>query len=106
MKGLFTTAIGALRVLGFFEGMSLLILLFVGMLMKYVFDNPLVVKHVGMWHGVLFILFVVYALLVSFMKGWSFIRVTAKLLLGSIIPFGTFWADVKVLKPLAEAEKL
>ena len=104
MKNLFTTSIGGLRLLGFFEGMSWLILLFIAMPMKYFFDNPILVKHVGRWQGALFVLFVVYAVLVSFTKGWSF-KVAIKLFLASIVPFGTFWADVKILKPLAEAEE-
>jgi integral membrane protein len=49
--------IQTLRVVGFLEGISFLLLLFIAMPMKYIFDNPILVKYVGMGHGVLFILF-------------------------------------------------
>ena len=45
------------RLISFVEGISYLLLVFIAMPLKYMFDYPLAVKIVGMGHGVLFILF-------------------------------------------------
>lgn len=52
-----TMDIKALRLVGFLEGLSFLLLVFIAMPMKYIWDQPLLVKYVGMGHGVLFIVF-------------------------------------------------
>lgn len=103
-KLLFQTAIGRLRVLGFLEGLSFVVLVFVGMPLKYFLDSPWLVKQAGMAHGLLFVAFVIYTILVSVDLKWSFSKITWKLLLSSIIPFGPFIADHKILKPLAEQD--
>ena len=51
--------IQSLRVVGFLEGLSFLALLFIAMPLKYIWGNPILVKYVGMGHGVLFIAFLV-----------------------------------------------
>ena len=51
--------IKTLRLVGLIEGISFLLLLFIAMPVKYMMDNPVLVKYVGMGHGVLFILFLV-----------------------------------------------
>lgn len=51
------TPIGRLRTMGFIEGMSLLILLFIAMPLKYWAGLPLAVTIVGSVHGGLFILY-------------------------------------------------
>lgn len=51
--------IKTLRLIGLIEGISFLLLLFIAMPVKYMMDNPVLVKYVGMGHGVLFILFLV-----------------------------------------------
>ena len=63
--------IQTLRVVGFLEGISFLLLLFVAMPMKYIFDNPILVKYVGMGHGVLFILFLIVLFVVCEKQKWS-----------------------------------
>ena len=47
------------RIISIIEGLSYLLLVFIAMPLKYMFDYPLAVKIVGMSHGVLFILFFV-----------------------------------------------
>ncbi|MFS7180260.1 DUF3817 domain-containing protein [Serratia proteamaculans] len=49
--------IQTLRAVGFLEGLSFLLLLFIAMPMKYMWGNPILVKYVGMGHGVLFVCF-------------------------------------------------
>ncbi|MBK7855681.1 MAG: DUF3817 domain-containing protein [Bacteroidetes bacterium] len=50
--------IGRLRLAGFIEGWSYIILLFVAMPLKYFANMPLAVKYVGWIHGLLFIWYV------------------------------------------------
>lgn len=105
MKKYFTTGIGLLRLIGFVEGLSLLILVFIGVPMKYFMGNPSVVKSVGPVHGVLFILFVFFIIKMAMEKNWNFGTVTWKLLAGSVIPFGTFYVDSKILGPMQDEEQ-
>lgn len=100
MSKFLTSNIGRLRAIAFFEGLSLIILVLIGMPMKYAFDNPLIVKLVGPLHGFLFLLFIIAAMIVSVEYKWSFFKTTWKVLLSSFIPFGTFYVDAKILKPL------
>lgn len=51
--------IKTLRLVGLLEGISFLLLLFIAMPVKYMMDNPILVKYIGMGHGVLFVLFLV-----------------------------------------------
>ena len=45
------------------EGISFLVLLFVAMPLKYIWDDPSWVRIVGMAHGVLFVAYIAWALL-------------------------------------------
>jgi integral membrane protein len=94
---LFKTVVGRLRIIGFVEGVSFLVLLFIAMPMKYAFGMPEMVKKVGMMHGLLFVLYVMAVVIAKFEKDWSLGK-TALALLVSFIPFGTFWADSKLFK--------
>lgn len=97
MKKYFTTNIGRLRLLGMLEGISLLILVFVAVPIKYGYGNPTPVKYIGQIHGILFLLFVFNTLRVGVEYRWKFKDTTWKVLLACIIPFGTFYIDRKIL---------
>ena len=97
MKGLLSTPLGRLRVVGFLEGISFLVLLGIAMPLKYMWDMPQAVQTVGMAHGILFILYVLGVLQVRTEKEWNF-RVTLLALIASVLPFGTFVADAKLFK--------
>ena len=94
---LLTTQIGRLRILAFVEGVSFLILLFVTMPLKYGFGMPEPNKVFGMVHGLLFVLYVLAVIQAKLEWNWS-LKKTGLALLASIIPFGTFWADVKLFR--------
>lgn len=98
MKKYFTTTIGRLRLLAFLEGVSLLVLVFVAVPLKYYFDNPLMSKNLGPVHGALFLLFVFNALRVGVEQQWKFKETTWKVLVACFIPFGTFYIDYKILR--------
>src|SRR5690554_4331561 len=89
--------IKTLRLVGLFEGISFLLLLFIAMPMKYMMDNPILVKYVGMGHGVLFVLFLVVLFAVCEKQKWS-LGMFMISLIASILPFGPFIFDMKLKK--------
>jgi integral membrane protein len=100
MTGLLKTSIGRFRIIGILEGASLLLLFGVAMPVKYILGNPSLVQSIGMIHGLLFILYVLLTISMRGEYNWNN-KTTAKVLLASVIPFGTFYIDGKVLKRLA-----
>jgi len=100
MTQLFKTKIGRLRIIGFLEGISLLVLVFIGVPMKYMFDNPTLSKSLGPIHGAIFILFVLNTFSVGIEQNWKFRTTTWKVLAACFIPFGTFYIDSKILKKI------
>ena len=97
MKKYFNSSIGFFRLIAFLEGISLLILVFIAMPIKYGLDDPSVVKMVGQAHGILFLLFILLAIKVSIEQEWRFKTTTWKVLISSFIPFGTFYIDKHIL---------
>jgi integral membrane protein len=91
---LMKTALGRLRIVAFIEGCSYLLLGFT-MILKYKFSMSQPNYIVGLAHGILFMLYIVLLLQVSFLHRWSIIKMLMAFL-ASLIPFGTFYAD-KVL---------
>ncbi|MCC8409401.1 DUF3817 domain-containing protein [Mucilaginibacter sp. UR6-1] len=91
------TNIGRLRLLALLEGLSLIVLVFVAMPVKYIFNDASWVKAIGPVHGVLFLLFVVNTISAGIELRWKFSETTWKVLLACIIPFGTFYVDRKIL---------
>jgi len=100
MIDLFKTKIGRLRIIAILEGISLLILIFIAVPLKYGFDDPAFVKMMGPIHGSLFLLFLFNTLSVGVEQNWKFKETTWKVLLACIIPFGTFYIDRKILSKL------
>ncbi len=84
------------RNISFLEGVSLLLLLFIAMPLKYIWENPIYVKVVGMTHGLLFIAYVLFAFIINLKLKWNF-KTLLIVLFASVIPFGTFYIDKKYL---------
>lgn len=99
---LLKTKIGRLRILGFLEGLTLIILVFVAVPLKYYWGNPALVKSLGPIHGAIFLLFVLNTFSVAVEQKWEFKTTTWKLLLACFIPFGTFYIDSKILSKVEE----
>ena len=91
------TALSRLRFIGWWEGVSFLVLLGIAMPLKYLAGEPGAVRVVGMAHGVLFVLYVLAALHAALEYGWSWKR-TALVLLASVLPAGPFIVDAKILR--------
>lgn len=104
MKKFFTTTIGRLRLSAFLEGISLLVLVFIAVPLKYYFDNPSWVKSIGPIHGALFLLFIFNALRVGVEQRWKFGEITWKVLVACFVPFGTFYIDYKILRNIQTDE--
>lgn len=86
-----------LMVVGKIEGWSFLILLFIAMPLKYMFDIPVATKIVGMIHGGLFIWFLI--MLYHFHNEYKYgIKLSALAFIASVIPFGTFFLNKRLLK--------
>jgi len=94
---LLKTQIGRLRVIGFIEGVSFLLILFITMPLKYYAEMPGPNKVIGMVHGLLFVLYVLAVVQCKIEYNWPS-KKTFLALLASIVPFGTFWADAKLFR--------
>lgn len=85
------------RITALLEGLSYILLLFIATPIKYFGDDPQYVKMLGMPHGILFMAYVVMAVIISKDMKWSS-KTLWIVLIASIIPFGTFYIDKKYLK--------
>ncbi len=96
MQGL-KTSLGRLRIIGFWEGISFLVLLGIAMPLKYFAGWPQAVRVVGMAHGILFLLYIWAAIQAALEHNWTWKR-TALVLVASLLPAGPFIVDKKILR--------
>ncbi len=94
------TKLGQLRLLALLEGISLFLLCFT-MILKYGFDIYGPNKYIGNIHGILFILYCIWVLLVAKEYKWPFQTIVMAVIAG-FLPFGTFIADAKIFRKEAE----
>ena len=94
---LLKTSLGRLRLIGFGEAISWLLLLGFAMPLKYIWHEPLAVKFVGWIHGVLFILYISLAIIVKQEHQWS-IKKLFTAFIAAFLPFGTFVFDAQLKK--------
>jgi integral membrane protein len=97
MLKFFNTKIGRLRLIAFLEGISLLLLIGIAVPLKYLYQDPSLVKAIGPVHGLLFLFFVLNTISVGIAYKWEFRTTTWKVLLACIIPFCTFYIDKMIL---------
>ena len=95
---LLKTALGRLRIIAFLEGCSYLLLGFT-MILKYKFAMPQPNYVVGLAHGILFVLYIVLLIQVSFLHRWNIFKMLMAFI-ASLIPFGTFYADKVLFRKL------
>lgn len=91
-----------LRTIGWIEAVSFILLLFIAMPLKYIWDMPMAVRIVGLIHGILFMLFVVYLFKVARDQSFEH-KLTAKCLIGAFVPFGPFLYEKDFKARLNEA---
>lgn len=94
-------ALRILRLCGFLEGLSFLILLLIAMPLKYLFALPLAVRIVGSIHGLLFLLFLAALFRVATEQSWRPRRYLIAFL-ASLVPAGTFFLDPVLKRDLEE----
>jgi len=85
------------RIVSILEGVSYLLLLFIATPIKYAVGNDVLVKMLGMPHGLLFLVYIALAIILKYEINWkskTFITILA----ASLIPFGTFYIDKKYLR--------
>ena len=89
--------IGRLRMISLIEGISYLLLLGIGMPLKYYYSTPLPNKILGMGHGILTIVFVI-----ALLNAWADRKIKLPLAIqtfvASLIPFGAFYIESKLKK--------
>lgn len=99
MSELLKSKIGRLRLLSVIEGISLILLVFIGMPFKYLLASPMLVKVLGPIHGVLFLLLIFMTISAAVEYAWKFKR-TAAILIASVVPFGCFYVETKIFRNL------
>ncbi|MFK7780713.1 DUF3817 domain-containing protein [Psychroserpens sp.] len=85
------------KIVALLEGISYILLLFIATPIKYLADDPQYVKLLGMPHGLLFIAYIVMAVLLAPKLKWNS-KTLLIVLAASVIPFGTFYVDRTYLK--------
>ena len=91
---MFKNSLPRFLLVAFLEGCSFL-LFAITMPLKYMMGLPKPNYFIGMVHGVLFILYIVLLLLVSYQYKWSLKKIALSFI-ASLIPFGTFYANKKI----------
>lgn len=84
------------RIIALCEGISY-ILFAITMPLKYSFDIVWPNKIVGMGHGILFLAYLAFIYILSTEHKFN-LKQLVQLYSASIIPFGTFYIDKKILK--------
>ena len=92
-----STSLSRLRLLGYLEGISFLLLLGVGMPLKYMYGMPAPNMVIGMTHGIIFMAYCACVFIVRSEQKWNFPK-TFWAILAAFLPFGTFVADVKLFR--------
>ncbi len=78
------------KLISWLEGISYILLLFIATPIKYLQGNPEYVKMLGMPHGILFVIYIVLAIMLKYELKWSN-KTFGIVCLLSILPFGTFF---------------
>jgi integral membrane protein len=87
-----STPVGRLRVIGWVEGISFLVLLLIAMPLKYAMHVEGAVKAVGPVHGALWIAYLIALVLAWRAERWK-IDIAFFGFVASVIPFGPFLFD-------------
>lgn len=89
--------INLFKIITYLEGISYILLLFIGVPLKYLVENEVLVKSLGMPHGLLFIAYIILAFFIKPNFKWNK-KEFSMILLASVIPFATFYVDKKYLR--------
>ncbi len=84
------------KIISLLEGLSYILLLFIAVPIKYIYNNPSYVKMLGMPHGLLFITYIILAIMLKYELNWKG-KTFGMVCLLSVLPLGTFFVG-KYLK--------
>lgn len=93
----FDNTLHRLRSIGCWEAGSSILLFGVAMPLKYIWGEDMLIRPIGMAHGILWMAYVGFAVLGQIDYKWSW-KLTAWLLVASIVPAGPFVADARLLR--------
>lgn len=85
------------KIIATLEGISLLLLFLVAMPMKYILGNDVLIRPIGMAHGLLFVGYIILAFLLKEQQNWP-VKKFIIVALASVVPFGTFYIEWKYFK--------
>lgn len=88
------------RIIAWVVGTGLLLLVLVGMPLKYAAGNETVVAIVGPVHGFLFMIYLALTFDLARRLHWPFLRMVLVMAAGTI-PFLSFWTERKVTRDWA-----
>jgi integral membrane protein len=92
--------IAAFRYISLAEGISFLLLLIIAMPLKYMYEEPLMVKYVGWAHGLLFVGYVAMLFYLTAELKWSFRRLFIYFI-AALIPLAPFFVERNLRKEYA-----
>jgi integral membrane protein len=92
------------RIIAWIVGTGLLVLVLVGMPLKYAAGNETVVAIVGPVHGFLFMIYLVLTFDLARRLRWPFLRMILVMAAGTI-PFLSFWTERRVTRDWARSEE-
>ncbi|GAA1865466.1 DUF3817 domain-containing protein [Asanoa iriomotensis] len=84
------------RIIAYVVGVVLIVLVAIGMPLKYLGDNPTIVETVGPAHGFLYMVYLVAVFDLGRRARWPLGRMLLVMLAGTI-PFISFYAERKVV---------
>lgn len=95
MKPDWKTGVGKVRIVGSLECISFILLMGVGMPLKYFAGLPIAVKWTGWIHGILFIAYCLTILIAWMSKRISFRR-SVEAFIAALLPLGPYLLDRKL----------
>jgi integral membrane protein len=91
------------RVIAYVVGVVLIVLVLVGMPLKYIWDEPVVVETVGPAHGFLYMVYLLAAFDLGRRANWPLGRL-ALIMLAGTVPFVSFYAERVVTRWVRQPE--
>jgi integral membrane protein len=93
------------RVIAYVVGVVLIVLVLVGMPLKYLGNDPVVVETVGPAHGFLYMVYLVAAFDLGRRANWPLRRLILVMLAGTV-PFLSFYAERVVTRWIRQPERV
>jgi integral membrane protein len=91
------------RVVAYIVGAVLIMLVVVGMPLKYIWDNPVVVETIGPAHGFLYMVYLLTAFDLGRRAHWPLGRMVLVMLAGTV-PFVSFYAERMVTRQVRQPD--